>query len=141
MSAGFFRKYIKVSNLPVTIRVKWSAEVLNEGVVPIPKKIMRFMPKIFSGKENGLEKMLVLLAIADFKRPNYIIFPSAEYLAFTAGLDAKRFMAILDEMRQEGYVEYKKVDDRLDVEMTGFYNKVLELDKKEVVKVDNETPF
>ena len=142
MTEKFFRSHIRVNNLPNVVRAKWDNNLLNEGVVPLPKLVMRHMAKVFKG-EKALEKMLLIIAVADFKRPNYGALPSVEYLAYTAGLTPERFTELLNEMRNEELLEYELVEDRIKINTKLFEAKVGSLHAEEIFgrKGKNDIPF
>ena len=82
----FERQKLPRGSITPRIAAKWGEEVLDEGYVVFPKRLMRCLPAIF-GRTQGIKELQVALAIADFLRPNLSRGPSVEFLAFTTGLD------------------------------------------------------
>lgn len=107
----FKRPYVLKDKLSDAALAKWGYEVLEEGFVPFPKKLIRALPSLF--KENGIEKLQAVLAIIDFIRDDQKSNPSKEYLAFVAGMSIERFSLVLGELKAEGLIEVVEADDAL----------------------------
>ena len=107
----FKRPSVSKDKLPAAALAKWGYEVLEEGFVPFPKKLIRALPNLF--KENGIEKLQVVLAIIDFIRDDQKSNPSKEYLAFVAGMPIERFSHVLGELKAEGLIDVDGADDAL----------------------------
>ena len=120
---NFTRQYVSSAKLPPQVVEKWSASVLAEGFVPFPKKLLRCLHRLFPGAEAAKE-LAVLLAVVDFKRPNLTRLPSLAYLAFIAGLDEQEFKAVLNRLKEKGFVRISGHDDGLDISLTEFLETV-----------------
>jgi hypothetical protein len=119
----FQRQRIDTSKLPEPVLYKWSAAALEEGFVPFPKKLVRCMHRIFAG-DNSAKELAVVLAVADFKRPNLTRPPSLSYLAFLAGLDEAEFDAILRHLESKGFVHVDRHPDGVDVSLQGLLDEI-----------------
>ena len=82
---GLERRKIDRTRIPDTAAHKWSLEVLEEGFVPFPKKLIRCLAEMFGGPD-GIDQLRVLLAVIDYRRPDLVRPPSLEYLSFNAGM-------------------------------------------------------
>jgi hypothetical protein len=114
----FERQTIKVDSLPAALRIKWPGEVLAEGFVPFPKRLLRNLSPFF-GDDPGLKELAALLAVVDFKRPNPTRKPSMEYLAFIAGLDDVEFSDAIARLSRKGLLTVQGHDDDLDTSIEG----------------------
>lgn len=117
---------LDTTKLPEAVLAKWSPVLLDEGFVPFPKRLLRCLCSVLKS-EQGMEELAVLLAIADYKRPNLLRPPSAEYLAFTAGLDQKRFKEVLINLEKRKWITADGNDSALNVDFQGFMNEVAHL--------------
>ena len=113
-------------NVPDVVVPKWSRNVLNEGFVPFPKKLIRCLGKVFSG-EHAIDKLAVVLAIVDYKRPRLARPPSLEFLAFTAGIDVEDFRSYVEELAKNGLIEVAGTDADFHVEISGLLKEILNL--------------
>lgn len=124
MPATFIRQRINPSTLPATLVAKWGAKVLFEGFVPLPKRLLRCATQILSGPD-ALEQLMLLMAIADYLRPNLSRGPSREFLAFVSGLPVDRVNNILDRLVVQGLITVSdKGSDELDIAMTGLWARI-----------------
>jgi len=123
----FSRQKINPETLPRAVIAKWGADALVEGFVPVPKRLLRCMNDIFSGPD-AIERLMVVMAIADYRRPNLTRGPSREFLAFLCGLSVDRVTYILDELKNDGLVaiEEKNVDE-LDISIGGLLARIATL--------------
>lgn len=101
------RQKIDTTRLPEQVTHKWSADLLAEGFVPLPKMFLRTMSIVVG--DLGMDAVQAVLSIIDFDRPNLRQQPSMEYLAFNAGLPIDRFKECLKALIDAGYAE--RVDD------------------------------
>jgi hypothetical protein len=108
---------------------KWSPEVLNEGFVPFPKRLLRCLPKLFSGT-GGVEKLATVLAIVDFQRGNLSRDPSPEYLAFVAGIAPENFERNLAQLVVEKLVMVEETETGLKISLQGLLNAIEEQTKE-----------
>lgn len=90
-----------VTGIPDRITAKWSGEVLRDGLVPFPKRLPRCLGSISHGS-NAVEDLRIVLAVADYLRPNLTAPPSLEFLGFTAGLRVEDVRAGLERLRHAG---------------------------------------
>lgn len=121
----FYRRKIKKS-LPNTFTKKWSPEVLDEGFVPFPKRLLLVVTQIFRG-EHAIEDLAVVLAIADYLRPDLMRWPSVEYLAFNAGLPQETFLARLHALEEKGLVHSEGSEDAIEVSLSGLLRRIQEI--------------
>lgn len=119
----FRRQYVDVAKLPPNVLEKWSASALLEGFVPFPKKLLRSMCRLFTG-ENAQKQLAVILAIADFKRPNLTRPPSAEYLAHVSGLEQHEFDAALIELEHKNYIHIERTPEGLNISLMGLLSAI-----------------
>jgi hypothetical protein len=110
----FARQNIPQDRIPGVAIAKWSADSLREGFVPFPKRFLRAMSNVLP-KEHPVECLAVILAVADFKRPNLTRLPSLAYLAFTAGMTDAEFSAHLNELVDARLLTSTGSDDALEV--------------------------
>jgi hypothetical protein len=124
METQFTRQKISSSSLPASLVAKWGNSALLEGFVPFPKKLLRCLGQILSGRD-ALERLAVIMAIADYLRPNLTRGPSREFLAFLSGLSIDRVGEILNQLAAEGLITVSdKNSDELDVAITGLLERI-----------------
>lgn len=114
----FVRQQIDATKLPPNVRGKWSTTALGEGFVPVPKRLIRTLAKLFRDSPE-IKELAAVLAVADFKRPNLFRQPSAGYLSFLCGLDQSDFMDALRRLDEKGYVDVRGDEDGLDISLDG----------------------
>jgi hypothetical protein len=117
--------------VPAVVAAKWSADVLDDGFVPFPKRLLRSMARIFRG-EHGVQNLAVVLAIADYRRDVQVRDPSIGYLAFTAGLTADDFKERLADLQQQQLLDVSGSDEALRVEIRGLLKAILKESSGEV---------
>ena len=83
---------------------KWSPEVLSEGFVPFPKKLLRTLGSVF-GPSPALDEVAAILAVVDFKRRNQTREPSIDYLSFIAGIPQADLSNALKRLEDRGLIE------------------------------------
>ncbi|HWB55168.1 MAG TPA: hypothetical protein VG722_13280 [Tepidisphaeraceae bacterium] len=105
--------------MPFVLRSKWGGRVLDEGYVPVPKRLLRCAGKLFRGKRR-LSNLRAMLAIVDYERPTVARAASIEYLAFLAGMSKKRFSESLQDMQQCGWITVKGPSDGVTINYRGF---------------------
>jgi len=110
------RRKIDRERLPEVVVAKWSEDVLLEGFVPFPKRFLRTMYRVLP-PDNALEYLGVILAVADYLRPNLVRLPSLEYLAFIAGMSLDCFQRRLAELERANLVVRRGTDDALEVSL------------------------
>lgn len=127
---SFERQLVDVSKIRAEVQIKWlhsdeprNASVLGEGFVPFPKKMLRCLHKLFPGSEE-MKELSALLAVVDYRRLNLRNNPSAEYLAFLAGLDQAEFTAALQRLERKGYGHPSGSLESLDVSLDGILDKI-----------------
>ncbi len=103
----FSRQKIEAARMPPALVAKWSKPILSEGFVPFPKLLLRCLPKIFKG-DNAIEKLAVILAIADFQRDGLKRYPSIEFLAFTADMKPADFQKLISSLEDEGLISVEE---------------------------------
>jgi hypothetical protein len=115
----FHRQQIDTARLPQQVVEKWSANVLSEGFVPFPKRLVRSLHRIFPDVES-MKELSALLSVVDYKRPNLTRPPSLAYLAFLAGLDEEEFTTALDRLVRKGHVQVAGDSDGMEITLNGF---------------------
>ena len=122
----FDARKINPTRLPETVLAKWSAEILDEGFVPFPKRLLRCLVRLF-GQAGSLAHLALILAVVDYKRPQLSRLPSADYLAFICGLSPKQFKENLTALKKKGWVSVHGDDSALDVNIDGAMEQILKL--------------
>jgi hypothetical protein len=120
--AEFFRQRLDPEALPPVIKAKWSPDLLTEGFVPFPKRVLRGLTAIFRDGKTGIERLAVILAVVDYKRPNLRRPANVDYLAFIAGIDAKRFKEVLSGLERDGWVSVRATNGDIHVDLDGFFD-------------------
>jgi len=120
------RQSVDRERLPEATVAKWGAELLSEGFTPLPKRLLRCLSCFFRG-ENALEELAVIMAVADYRRPNLERPPSVEFLAFIAGMTPERFKKRLDDLEKRGWIATVGVADAIDVRIEPLIRKIVEL--------------
>ncbi len=124
----------KVSNIPDAVVAKWNKEVLDEGYIPFPKKLLRSMTEIWD-KSPAIKELAIILSAVDFSRANYSQRPSKEYLAFVAGLDMEDFEEAYARLKKKKLIKIKRIlpsgegevkGTRLDISLEEFFKKIIE---------------
>jgi hypothetical protein len=138
----FRRPQLDPFSLPANIRAKWPAELLGEGFVPLPKKLLRTLGGLFQGAHE-IDELVVLLATVDYKRDDYDRLPTVEYLAFVAGIPEKRFKEALSRLKKKRWIEIdlEPKDDSMDISVDGLNRAVVSLIREEEpIDVTEGTP-
>jgi len=112
---SFTRQQIEIAKLPQVVRHKWGDALLVEGFVPVPKRLIRVLARVFGRPE--FELLQAVLAVADFDRPNLMQNPSAEFLAYLAGLSEVKFMGRLGELEAMGLIDRSGSTESINVVM------------------------
>ena len=126
----FERRKIDPARLPHAAVAKWSQTVLDEGFVPLPKRMLRCLSALFEGSP-AISQLATVLAIVDYKRPALSRPPSVEFLAFTAGMDVATFKRNVDELQSRGWVTASGSEPAFDVEIEGLIQEILERTRDE----------
>lgn len=95
----FERSKLDVAKITPLLKHKWSEKLLNEGYVPFPKRLLRCAGKIFAGSSR-LGELRVVLALADYARPDFKRSPTLAYLAYATGMTKKRVERCLASLRK-----------------------------------------
>lgn len=98
--------------------------------MPFPKRVIRALSQLYPN-DTSIEELLVILAAADFRRPNLKQRPSVDFLAFTAGLSSERFAAALGRLIGKGWVENSGDDDALELSHEKLFSLVRERAREE----------
>jgi hypothetical protein len=117
---------LRVQNLPPVVVFKWSEEVLNEGFIPFPKRLLRCLPRLFA-QQGSVGDLQVILAIVDYARPNLSRPPSYDYLAFNAGMTVPIFKDHVREMERRGWLETSGPDDAVTITIDGLLDTIVRL--------------
>jgi hypothetical protein len=133
----FMRQRVRPQDLPSAVLAKWNAATLEEGFVPLPKKLLRCMPQIFLGGD-AVERLALVMAIADYRRPNLTRGPSRDFLAFLSGLSCARVTELLEDLRNGGLIAYSlKGPDELDIDLKGLLARIADFTQED----SSEAPF
>jgi hypothetical protein len=123
MPSTFTRQTIKPSAFKPRLTEKWRSDILAEGFVPLPKRLLRCVHKLFGGK-HAMEDFSALMAIVDFRRPNLTRNPSREFLAFVSGLESDAFDAALLRLEQAGYISVAECEDGVSIALDGVFDRI-----------------
>lgn len=122
----FTRQRIDTKFLPAALLCKWDRRVLEEGFVPLPKRLLRCMNQIFQGPE-AMEQFILIMAITDYLRPNLSRGPSLDYLAFISGLTVERVKSLLQVLAEKRLLAFRfKEEDELEINTQGFATHIIE---------------
>jgi hypothetical protein len=125
--AYFSRQKINEESLPRAVIAKWGSAALIEGFVPFPKRLLRCLNQVFAG-EDAIERLMVVLAIADYRRPNLTRGPSREFLSFLTDLPVERVGSMLEELKKDGFITIdEKDEDELDIGIDGLLARIATL--------------
>ena len=130
---SFERKKIHPGSVSPILAAKWGDEVLDEGYVAFPKRLLRCLTSVFDGKFR-LGELQVALAVADYLRPDVIRGPSIEYLAHLAGMKPLKLKRLLTVLKKKGLVDFDGQDDRLQISNEGLQKRILELTDEKKLK-------
>src|SRR5437868_1203588 len=115
-----------IDYVPEPIAAKWGHEVLDEGFVPFPKRLLRCLYVVLPDSRD----VAVVLAIADYARPNLLRPPSYDYLAFTANFSVRDFKHRVLDLQKRGLVTVQGEDEEVKISLDGLL--------KMVVKITND---
>lgn len=121
---AFYRP--RVTNLPSAAVTKWRADVLDEGFVPFPKRMLRCLGKIFSGT-NAIRDLQIVMAVADYARPNLSRDPSYEFLGFVAGCSGDEVKDTLAGLRDAELLSFAEEDDEVRVSFEPLLKRIVDL--------------
>jgi hypothetical protein len=116
----------RVSNIPEVVAHKWSHEVVDEGFVPFPKRLIRCLRRLFA-EQGSVGDLQVILAVVDYARPNLTRPPSPEYLAFLAGMTVPLLKDHLQDMEQRGWITTEMKDGGVVVRLDGLLERIGQL--------------
>lgn len=120
---SFRRRRVPPSLLPPTVTAKWSLRALEEGFVPVPKRLLRCLPALFTGP-TAIADLSAVLAVVDFRRPSRTTSPSIEYLAFVAGMTPAEFEDCLTRLVAQGLVSREDLGDRVEIQIDGLLARI-----------------
>lgn len=81
----------------------------------------------------AMEELAVVLAIADYCRPNLRVPPSRQFLAFLAGLEQDRFDSALQSLIDKGYAAVEsEFDDAISIKLSGLFSVIQEFSMRGV---------
>lgn len=119
------RQHVDTATMSPAVLAKWPENLLREGFIPFPKRVLRALSHLYPN-DRAMEELVVLLAAADFRRPNLKQQPSLEFLTFISGLEPERFRAALDRLANKSFVEPEGSKEALEINSTKFFDKVRE---------------
>src|ERR1035441_8078925 len=99
------------------------ASTTASSLAQFPSAKMRCMQRIFADG-NCAKELAVVLAIADFKRPNLTRPPSLAYLSFLAGCDEGEFDATLRQLESKGYAHAVRTAEGVEVSLQGLLDAI-----------------
>jgi hypothetical protein len=135
----FERQKIPVESISATLNDKWGRDVLDEGYVVFPKRLLRCLPNIF-GDTNEIKELQVCLAVADFFRPDLKRGPSLAFLAFSTSLEEDQIKEIMRGLRSKGLLDYRGTVEELKLSNAGLRAQILIKTAEEEQK-PKEIPF
>lgn len=104
--------------------MKWSPEVLNEGFLAVPKRLIRCLPRLFKGA-SAIRQLQAVLAVADTKHARAARQPSLDYLAFIAGISPDEFRQALSELEAANLIKVSGDDTDLNVSLQPLLDSVM----------------
>lgn len=122
--AAFQRQNIPLQSLPRAVLVKWGSKVIDEGFVPFPKRLLRCLGEVFAGP-RAIEDLSVVLAVADYMRPNLTRFPSIEYLAFVTGMTVEVVKERIDALIARNLILGGGTDEELVLSLAPLLERVI----------------
>ena len=132
---NYFRRLVDPEKLPSAVRSKWTDGALNEGIIAVPKKMLRNLSKLFGGN-TGVEQLQVALTLIDQTYLNAPKTRPVDFLAFLAGLTPEQFMLRLRELQAAGYITYENDMGGLSFHVGGLIKAIL----NETPKADDAPP-
>jgi hypothetical protein len=120
----FQRKKVRPETITGNLSAKWGSDVLDEGFVPFPKRLLRCLPALF-GDGSGIKELQVCLAVADYLRQGLTRGPSTAFLGFLAGLSPDETWSVLEKLKSEGMIEFEGTQDELTVSNVPLRAKIL----------------
>lgn len=126
MANAFERQRLHPATLSAILKEKWPEDLLLEGYVPLPKRVLRALPTLFPD-DKAIEELVVVLSYIDYRRPAVSRKPSLEFLAFNAGLTPKQFTAAIRRLEKKGHVSRSGDDERVTLDLDGFMDEIRRL--------------
>jgi hypothetical protein len=125
---NFQRQNIPRHALTDAVLAKWPEDVLAEGYVPFPKKLLRNLTRLFDGA-HAMEDLAVILALVDYRRRNLSRDPSVQYVSFMSGLTRKEVDDTLKRLKKRKWVTVGRPaeDGGIAVGLTGFTTAIQEV--------------
>jgi len=111
------------------VSFKWSDEILDEGFVPFPKRLLRCAGQVFVG-DLRLSELRVVLAIVDYARPQVSRPPSLLHLAQLAGLTEIKFKKCLKTLRARKLIDWTGTEDRMTFDYDGLRDAIVSITGK-----------
>jgi len=136
----------KFRRLPVKVSPsligKWGSEdILSEGYIPFPKKLLRTLSEVFYS--DDIKCLAALLAIVDFNREGQYRNPTRDYLAFIAGLSDEEFAAAIGDLMQGGLLvegDIPEPEDYVNYDFSPLVKKICGLTSTEEEAFENRPP-
>src|SRR5262249_37634428 len=114
----FNRMKLQPQQIPASAVAKWSWEVLDEGFVPFPKRLLRCLSEVLPG-ETAIDDLRVVLSVADYRRENLSRPPSIAYLAFNAGMSEAEFERRLADLEARNLIKCTGTVHAIEVDLGG----------------------
>ncbi|WP_145944352.1 hypothetical protein [Fuerstiella marisgermanici] len=95
------------SKVSAVLQHKWSKDIMDEGYIPFPKRLLRVLPQFF----GDVSLLQVVLAVVDYSRPDLTHPASYEHLAFMAGMPVEEFRKGVTRLKQIGWVKTMGPED------------------------------
>jgi hypothetical protein len=111
------------------VSFKWGKSLLDQGFVPLPKRLMRCLPQIFTGNTR-MSDLSAVLAIVDYQRPQVTRLPSLLHLANMAGLSESRFRRCLHSLAKRDLVTWSGTEEAMAFDYSGLTKKITKLTGK-----------
>lgn len=124
MSASEKFKRPQVTGIDERVIVKWSRDVLDEGFLAVPKRLIRCLPRLFTGN-SAIRMLQAVLAVADTKHARAARQPSLDYLAFIAGVSPDEFRQALSELEAANLIKVSGDDTDLNVSLQPLLDSVM----------------
>lgn len=111
------------------VAFKWGSELLDQGYVPLPKRLVQCLPLVFKGSLR-MSELSAVLAIVDYQRPQVSRLPSLPHLANMAGLSEPKFRKCLRSLADRDLVSWSGSEEAMEFDYSHLQRRVLKLTAK-----------
>ena len=128
MDSDFYRPILSANQIKPSVIDKWGSDLCEEGYVPLPKKLLRSIPRIFDG-EHALQDLIILLGIADLISAKINKGISIRYLSFLVCMEEDKVLESLERLKENKILKMESIENekyRFRPKLTGLMFKVAE---------------